>query len=102
MNKAIDCKGRVFRYRETMFLNKKGQLIVKETFTPMKKLSCPGCMDCGWIEDEFRSLIAENILPGKPECLTQGDLVLLNITFSRDPYTGEYDVDVTEWVKYDP
>lgn len=101
MNKVIDCKGRVFRYRETMFLNKKGQLIVKETFTPMKKLSCPGCMDCGWIDEEFNLLLSDTILPEKPEDLESGDLVELNITFSRNSYDGEYDLDKVEWVKYD-
>lgn len=95
-----DCKGWVFRYKENMFINKKRQLIVKDTFSPMKRLSCSGCEKCGWIEDEFRFLVSENILPDKPEGLIHGDLVLLNITFSRDPHSDEYDVDVAEWVLY--
>lgn len=54
------CKGKVYKCKENMFINKKGEIIFKQTFVPMKKLSCDGCESCGWIDDTLRESVEED------------------------------------------
>jgi len=52
------CLGCIYRAKVNCFMNKKGEYIYQERMVPMKKLSCPGCKDCGWVEDELSECIA--------------------------------------------
>ena len=62
------CKGLVYRLSINQFINKRGQIIYKETMTPLKRESCPGCKYCGWLKDTLLEFIA------------MGDDILIELT----------------------
>ena len=47
------CKGIFFKYRENNYFHE-GKLEFKKTFTKLKRISCPGCNVCEFIESDFR------------------------------------------------
>lgn len=40
------CKGLVYRFRSSVFLEKTGAIATVSRWVPQKRLSCPGCCDC--------------------------------------------------------
>lgn len=56
------CKGLIFRCTVNTFVNAKGEYIHQERMIPMKRLSCPGCENCGFIRDNFREYTEENLV----------------------------------------
>ena len=58
-----ECKGKVYRYWEEMFIGKNGDINYKDKFTPMKSMSCPGCKECGWMEDYMKEDLENGIFP---------------------------------------
>ncbi|MCK5614425.1 hypothetical protein KAR91_71825 [Candidatus Pacearchaeota archaeon] len=53
--KAIaDCKGKVFRARVNTFFNAKGHFIYQERMIPLKRMSCPGCEICDWMDEYIK------------------------------------------------
>ena len=50
------CKGRIFRCIVSSFTDKKGSYIYKEQFSPLKRMSCPGCEKCAWMDDYWSEI----------------------------------------------
>lgn len=88
---ASICRGKIYRYKSSSFLNKKGDYVHSERMIPMKRKSCSGCVKCGWV-DEF---LSEDISSGKYpliEDIKEGALYYLDTTNeSRDFESGEID-----------
>lgn len=54
------CKGKVYRYTEYTYFGKKGEFVSGYKLSPLKRLSCPGCENCFWIEDDIQEGIFSN------------------------------------------
>lgn len=74
-----ECKGMFFRYRKNEYFSG-GVYGIKETFTLLKRKSCPGCPQCSWIDDflqeEFNAESGAEI----PPYLMDMDLCELKVT----------------------
>ena len=42
------CKGRIYRYKESAYINKRGDWCAKQSMILMKRMSCSGCEDDGY------------------------------------------------------
>ena len=51
------CKGKTYRARVNRYINSKDEYVYTERMIPLKRLSCPGCPKCGWMDDEIREHI---------------------------------------------
>lgn len=58
-----DCKGLIYRCKVNNFKNSKDHIIFSSRFIPMKKLSCPGCSQCGGLIEALNESISNNELP---------------------------------------
>jgi len=56
------CTGTVYRYRSNCFINSKGAVVSKHTLTPIKKYSCTGCAQCGWIDEHLQESMCNDTL----------------------------------------
>lgn len=80
------CKGKVFRVRDNSYLSKDGSYTVKRTYSLLKRLSCEGCIHCGWINESIQEGVA--VIAGG----NHGDLVTLSmVNVRRDWETGYVD-----------
>lgn len=61
---TIQCKGLYYRATSTAFISKRGELVSKVKLTPLKKLSCSGCADCGGTLEEIEQQIHYYLLEG--------------------------------------
>lgn len=72
-NPKPHCKGIIFRADCQNYIGKKGEIVFKTVLKQLKKKSCPGCEQCGWLESDIREFISfdtpflgiENIEPNK-------------------------------------
>jgi len=55
-----ECKGRIYRCRKRHFLTKRGECVYITEFVPQKRLSCPGCEKCGYIDDYLSECMSED------------------------------------------
>lgn len=58
MNKR-KCEGKMYRGHVNAFLNTKGEYVYRERMVPLKRQSCPGCLNCDSLSEllnEFVSL----------------------------------------------
>ena len=46
-----DCKGRIYKARLNVYIDKRGDYIETRRMVLMKSLSCYGCGECGWIDE---------------------------------------------------
>jgi hypothetical protein len=67
-SKPVTCLGPIYKYKENVFINSKDEIICRTSLYPVKKLSCLGCSQCGWI-DEY---IQESMYNGTLGELFQG------------------------------
>lgn len=58
-----DCKGRVYRYRESNYISASGEIVIKQSFRLLKRLSCPGCEKCGWMMETLSEDMSCGCLP---------------------------------------
>ena len=87
-----ECRGRIYRFRVSQYVDGRGVFVRREKFVPMKRLSCPGCDRCFWVDEcEVRDMHNEMYTVWS-DCLQVGDLVELSVTnVSRDWETGIVD-----------
>ena len=52
------CKGLYFRYTDNCFMNSHGVLTYTSRLTPLKKMSCDGCAECGYINEHINEELA--------------------------------------------
>lgn len=53
------CKGLFFRYKESVYVTNRGGWAQHYEITPLKRMSCPGCSNCGSMLDYLRELPEE-------------------------------------------
>jgi hypothetical protein len=92
------CKGKIYRVREANFIRKNGSIVSQREYVPMKRLSCPGCSLCDYLESDLRENDYQVIDGG-----LDGDLVELRVTnISTDWETGYVDGYDLEFAKVKP
>lgn len=84
-----ECEGRVYRYREKQYTTRDGGIHFHQSVTPLKRKSCKGCGQCGWVDEELNSGIDISI--GKMDDFDLCTLSIIN--FYRD-YDGDCDYDL--------
>ena len=95
--KEVDtCLGKVYRYRVNSFIGNDGRIENRDTFYPLKRLSCTGCETCSWFEEAFQEYLEYSGFPdteGYPE-----DRSLYYLDYFPDPpdYFSGYSED-GEW-----
>ena len=53
--KEPPCQGVFFRYTENnYYTNGGGKFVIQKQISLLKKMSCPGCSECGWVFDDAR------------------------------------------------
>ncbi len=57
------CKGVRFRYRSRGFMSDRGEYIQQQVLRPLKRKSCPGCIQCISTLDTLRTRVAVGKLP---------------------------------------
>jgi hypothetical protein len=94
-NEDEGCKGLVFIGRCSVYI-RNNTVTRKETITLLKRKSCKGCADCGWMMDAVNEAILNGtlILP----TIEEGQLYTVTISnISRDRETGivdDWDVEI--------
>lgn len=89
------CKGLIFRGYSCVF-EMNGKIERKEGIRLLKRESCPGCKDCGYLMDEIREAVCSHtlILPD----IEHGALYSVRlINLSKDWETGivdSYDIEI--------
>ena len=48
------CVGLFYRCRVYKYFGKKGQYIERTEMIPLKRMSCSGCLKCGWVEESLQ------------------------------------------------
>jgi len=56
------CKGRWYRGTEEMYVGAGGRIVSKWVMMPLKRQSCKGCDQCGWMDDAIREDAAEKMV----------------------------------------
>ena len=46
-----------------MYWGSTGELVYKQEFRPLKRLSCPGCEECAWIDDYLLEDVGCGVFP---------------------------------------
>src|SRR5690606_8018050 len=86
---AVECIGRVYRYREKQYTTSDGGIHFHQSVTPLKRKSCKGCSGCDWVDYELDSGV--DIAFGN---LKDFDLCELSIVNHSTDYYGEEDYDI--------
>lgn len=50
------CKGRIYRYKDSAYINARGDWCAKQSMVLMKRMSCSGCVACGGLIDLLEQL----------------------------------------------
>ena len=83
----VDCKGLLFRVRESRYRAAGDTIAFRREYRFLKKKSCPGCNQCGYLWDDLAERNYEVIDGGN-----DGDIVQLRVTnISTDWETGYAD-----------
>ena len=90
------CKGLVFRFRSNNYINSRGEYIIERKLSPLKRKSCPGCIDCDGILDALDEDLACNMVLPNLDKLKEEKKYRLNIrTHSYETgWETEYDYDL--------
>jgi hypothetical protein len=95
------CKGKFFRASVNGFMSAGGTYTYQERMKPLKRMSCSGCVDCGWIEDDLNEFINNEVFPGVKTGIENGAIYTLTVTnISRDWESGVVDGYELQFVKY--
>lgn len=101
--KSKPCKGLVFRCELTSWVGGKGDVNFRERYHLVKSKSCPGCDQCGPIEEDLREFTVNNT--AYPDILHGGEhgkLYTVRATnMSHDWETGILDDWDLEFVEYE-
>jgi hypothetical protein len=86
---TTECIGRVYRYREKQYTTSDGGIHFHQSITPLKRKSCKGCGQCGWVDEELNSGQDMSF-----STMDDFDLCTLSIVNSHQCYDGEWDYDL--------
>ncbi len=98
------CTGLVFRFSTSLCVTQHNGLLQRQELRLLKRKSCPGCEECGWIMD----CIKEDIyLDGGKDSsmfskMEHGKLYIPHFTWHKDWETGiedDYDLDFVEYTE---
>lgn len=70
------CNGRIYRARLNHFINSQGHVIQTTKMVPMKRLSCPGCTKCAYIDEYLNEDVVNDTLQ-YPKSIQHGELYVL-------------------------
>ena len=90
-----DCKGLIFRGKVNKYINSKGEYVVTKRMSPLKRNSCSGCKECGWLMDELFEFISNDYDPFQKEVEHNKlyRLIVTNITEDWETgYVDDYDL----------
>lgn len=90
MENKKECKGVVFRAEVSSYRTSKKGIGMTLKLNPLKRKSCPGCDQCGWIDDLFLDFTAEDII-GFTEIEDKGLYTIGVINEHRDWESGLID-----------
>lgn len=85
------CPGRFYRLHDTMYRGSRGEVVIKQEFRPLKRMSCPGCEQCGWADEQLQEFVAEGTLGIEGGIHDGGEYRLTVINEERDWETGDID-----------
>ena len=95
------CKGKFFRASVNGFMSADGTYTYQERMKPLKRMSCSGCADCDWIEDDLKEFINNEMFPAVEGGIENGAIYTLAVTeISRDWESGVVDDYELQFVKY--
>ena len=83
------CKGLFFRGKNNMFVNDRNEYVYQERMTPLKRMSCKGCSQCGPLLDDLHEWIAGGQGPVIND-LEHGALYRLEITNVQTDWESGY------------
>lgn len=91
VNPEPTCNGLVYRARENNFVNKRGEVVYSKRMSPLKRESCPGCENCGYMLYELDEWISMGEVPIVKD-FKHGAVYRLDITnIQKDWETGYVD-----------
>jgi len=95
------CKGKFFRASVNGFMSADGTYTYQERMKPLKRMSCSGCADCDWIEDDLKEFICNEMFPDVKDGIENAAIYTLEVTdISRDWESGIVDGYELQFVKY--
>ena len=100
----VQCKGKCYRGKINNFINVKGEVILQQRMIPVKRMSCCGCEDCDYTEEDLHERMNDfdYMAPIFPEKIKHGQLYKLKVTgVGRDWETGIVDEWDLEFVEVD-
>jgi hypothetical protein len=93
------CKGLIYRANVNVFINSKGIFIQKTSMIFQKRKSCPGCIQCGYLQNDLSDKI---VLGNTPDIsnVEHNELYALTATnIHRDRESGIVDDWDLEFIK---
>ena len=94
------CKGHHYTYLENDYISTRGEIVSKVTFRPLKRMSCPGCEQCGGLMDMLASELEGGMIP-YPRGLTYGATVILTAVNDGRCFEDIYDEYHLEFTRYE-
>lgn len=92
------CKGLVYRGVINDYIDAKGNIVFKTILRPLKRKSCAGCKECGWIEETINEDFAcecSNGIIGVDKIEDKKLYTIKCVNISRDFETGH--IDSWDW-----
>lgn len=81
-----ECKGLYWRGSENTYLSSHGSVELRKSLRLLKRKSCSGCEDCGWILEEIKDAIYNEAL--YIDNIEHGQTYMLKFTL----YRGYFDL----------
>ena len=97
--KVGTCKGKLFRGKVNAFVNNEGEYVYQERMRPLKRASCEGCLECGWLNEALEETVLSKDIPIINNIKHGATYRLQIVNVSRDYATGIIDDWKLEFVK---
>ena len=91
--KAKTCKGLYWRGSENIFMDSDGRIKQTKELRILKKKSCPGCEECGWIFDEIGGSIACGVASNLLSKIEHGKLYQFKCNTATEWESGITEID---------
>lgn len=100
-NDPQSCKGLIYRAYIESYMGKRGEVVRKVSFKPMKRLSCAGCGQCGYTLDDLQEGLEERDNVEGFDNAKDGELYKLRVVIDGYDYeSGIADDWHVEFVPY--
>ena len=91
------CKGLYWRAKINTFLSSYNSIEHKESLRFLKRKSCPGCEQCGWVFDYIQEAVGFDGIVIQD--LEDGGLYTYNVVTSKGYYDPYPETDYIEFIK---